>query len=94
MIGKTVHKSNRDVKCRHQRSGVRDASMWTAIPAVFTSLRGARLRDAVRVRAARTRARTRTEDAGTDGSATPGATIIWRHCDKHATTRPHFDVRQ
>ncbi len=66
--------------------------MWTAIPAIVVSRRGARLRDAVRLRAARARARARTADAGTDCSATPGAAIVWRHCDKHATTRPHFDA--
>lgn len=88
--------------------------MWTAIPAVVTSRRGARLRDAVRLRAARTRARARPVDAGTDCSAipgaaivsaaipsaaipgadVPGAAIVWRHCDKNATTRPNFDLWQ
>ena len=86
--------------------------MWTAIPAIVVSRRGARLRDAVRLRAARTRARARPVDAGTDCSAIPGAArarpvdagtdcsaipgaaIVWRHCDKNATTRPNFDLRQ
>ena len=34
MTDETVHKGNGDVKCRHQCSGVRDASMWAAIPAI------------------------------------------------------------
>ena len=73
--------------------------MWTAISGSVISRRGARLRDAVRLRAARVRARARTGDPPTADtrtaySVTPGAIIVWRHCDKHATTRPHFDVWQ
>ena len=32
--------------------------------------------------------------AAPDCSATPGAAIVRRQRDKHATTRPHFAVRQ
>src|SRR5206468_10094210 len=85
---------------------VRDVSMWTAIPAIVVCRRGARLRDAVRLRAARARARARartadrgtagtcTADSSTDCSAILAIALVWRHRGKHATTRPHFDVRQ
>ena len=58
--------------------------MWTAIPAVVTSVRGARLRDALFGCAQPERApgsataNAGTAAAGTDGFATPDATIIWR----------------
>ena len=41
----------------------RDAGKWTAIPNIVVSRRGARVRDAVRLRAARARTRARTADA-------------------------------
>ena len=72
--------------------------MWTAIPAIVSlvaALACAMLFGCAQPeRAPEPAPPTRTADAGTDCSATPGAAIVWRHCDKHATTRPHFDVRQ
>ena len=68
--------------------------MWTAIPAtsyLVAALACAMLFGCAQLERAPEPA---TAEAGTDCSATPGAAIVWRHCDKHATTRPHFDVRQ
>ena len=56
------------VQFRLQRAGVRDRQHADCDPGNLVSRRGARLRDAVRLRAARARARARTGDAGTAGT--------------------------
>jgi hypothetical protein len=63
--------------------------MWTAIPAIVVSRRGARLRDAVLAQLEAHPSRRRRHRL----LAIPGATIVWRHCDS-TQQRGHFDVRQ
>jgi len=57
------------------RAGAHDVSMWTAIPAIAVSRRGARLHDPIRLRTSRARARTRAANTGADCSTAPVAAI-------------------